>query len=68
MSTIALALLVAGLALIIGEILVKDPGLLFEVAGTRDFALSNPARRAPAPPHAVPANPKERPTPRKAAA
>jgi len=68
MSTIALALLIAALAGIIGEILVKDPGLLFEVAGTRDFALSNPARRTPARPHAVPANRNERPAPGKAAA
>jgi hypothetical protein len=68
MSTIALALLIAGLAFIIGEILVKDPELLLEVAGTRDFALAQPAHRAPAGAHAFPSNSNERPAPGKAAA
>jgi len=68
MSIIALALLIAGLALIVGEILAKDPELLLEVAGTRDFALAQPAHRAPAGARALPSNSNERPAPGKAAA
>jgi hypothetical protein len=46
MSIIVLALMVAGLAFVIGEILVKDPRVLSELAGTREFALGGTPRRA----------------------
>ena len=47
MSILTLVLLLAGLAFVLGEILVKDPRVLLELAGTREFALNRLPERAP---------------------
>lgn len=46
MSILVLALFVAGLIGVVAEILVKDPAVLADIAGTPEFALGSKTRRA----------------------